>query len=130
MERTDLSLASVDPEILQSQELSANERRRLRVSATPAATLLGQVAENLRTSLFTDDPAEWVDMWQTHSHAARLEWSGGPELAVVLSQLAAKDYEGEIEGVPGLRMRRSDSSYGEMVWLGSDQPVALHLSRV
>jgi hypothetical protein len=83
----------------------------------------------LRTTLFSEDPAAWVDMWQARPDLARVEWMDGPELATVVAHLAAKDYEGTIEGVPGLRITSCDDNAAKMLWLGAIAPVELQLTR-
>ncbi|TDO66656.1 hypothetical protein EV651_104223 [Kribbella sp. VKM Ac-2571] len=114
---------------LVADDLSEQERRLLELTATPAATLLGAVSMILRTTLFSEDPAGWVDMWQARPDLARIEWMDGPELADVVAHLAAKDYEGTIEGVPGLRITSYDDHNAKMHWLGATTPVVLHLTR-
>jgi hypothetical protein len=118
-----------DNAILVADHLSEPERTLLRLTATPAATLLGAVSMILRTTLFSEDPAAWVDMWQARPDLARVEWMDGPELATVVAHLAAKDYEGTIEGVPGLRITTCDDHSAKMLWLGSPSPVELQLTR-
>ena len=115
--------------ILVADDLSEQERILLELTATPAATLLGAVSMILRTTLFSEDPAVWVDMWQARSDLARIEWMDGPELANVVAHLAAKDYEGTIEGVPGLRVTSCDDHSAKMHWLGAATPVELQLTR-
>ncbi|MBB5980773.1 hypothetical protein [Kribbella solani] len=83
----------------------------------------------LRTTLFTDDPVAWVDMWQARPDRARIEWMNGPEIAEVVTHLAAKDHEGEVEGVPGLRLISSTDQVAKLHWLGSTAPVELLLTR-
>ena len=112
-----------------TEDLTEQERALLELMATPAATLLGAVSMILRTTLFSEDPAAWVDMWQARPDLARIEWMDGPELADVVAHLAAKDYEGTIEGVPGLRITSYDDHNAKMHWLGSAAPVVLHLTR-
>ena len=53
-----------------TDELTAQERTLLELTATPAATLLGAASMILRTTLFSEDPAAWVDMWQARPGAA------------------------------------------------------------
>ncbi|MGW6278290.1 hypothetical protein [Kribbella sp. NPDC055071] len=118
-----------DNAILVADGLSDQERTLLELTATPAATLLGAVSMILRTTLFSEDPAAWVDMWQARPDLARVEWMDGPELATVVAHLAAKDYEGTIEGVPGLRITSCDDHAAKMLWLGSISPVELQLTR-
>lgn len=114
---------------LVADDLSLQERALLELTATPAATLLGAVSMILRTTLFSEDPAAWVDMWQARPDLARIEWMDGPELADVVTHLAAKDYEGTIEGVPGLRITSYDDHNAKMLWLGAATPVVLQLTR-
>lgn len=112
-------------------ELTDDERHLLNLTATPAATLLGMVVAALRTSLLAEGEAAWVDFWQARSTVARLEWQDGPEIAEVMTQLAARTAaDGTFEGVPGLRMRDHDDSAGELRWLGGAEPVTLHLTRL
>ncbi len=118
-----------DTAILIADDLSDSERSLLEVTATPAATLLGAVSMILRTTLFADEPAAWVDMWQARPDFARIEWLDGPELSDVVALLAAKDYEGQIEGVPGLRIGSCNDHTAKMHWLGSAVPVELQLTR-
>ncbi|TCO33518.1 hypothetical protein EV652_103520 [Kribbella steppae] len=118
-----------DHAILVADDLSDQERTLLELTATPAATLLGAVSMILRTTLFGEDPAVWVDMWQARPDLARVEWMDGPELPSVVAHLAAKDYDGTIEGVPGLRVTSCDDTSAKMHWLGSPTPVELHLTR-
>ncbi|TCC45966.1 hypothetical protein E0H75_30130 [Kribbella capetownensis] len=118
-----------DNAILVADDLSDQERLLLELMATPSATLLGAVSDILRTTLFGEDPAGWVDMWQARHNLARVEWLDGPELAHVVAHLAAKDYEGTIEGVPGLRITSCDDHTAKMLWLGAAIPVELHLTR-
>lgn len=119
------------PDIVSGTQLSPNEEYNKAYLATPAALLLGQVATVLRTSLFSDRSAHWMDMWQTTSDVARLEWINGPELPVIVAQLAAKDYgEGEFSGVPGLRIESCNQGQAEMAWYGDRKPVLLHISRL
>jgi hypothetical protein len=118
-----------DNAILVADDLSDPERTLLELTATPAATLLGAVSMILRTTLFSADPAAWVDMWQARPDLARVEWMDGPELATVVAHLAAKDYEGTIEGVPGLRITSCDDHSAKMLWLGAAAPVELQLTR-
>lgn len=118
-----------DNAILVADDLSDQERLLLELMATPSATLLGAVSDILRTTLFGEDPAGWVDMWQARHNLARVEWLDGPELADVVAHLAAKDYEGTIEGVPGLRVTSCDDHTARMLWLGASIPVELHLTR-
>jgi hypothetical protein len=118
-----------DNAILVADDLSDQERTLLELTATPAATLLGAVSMILRTTLFSEDPAAWVDMWQARPDLARVEWMDGPELASVVAHLAAKDYEGTIEGVPGLRITSCDDNSAKMLWLGASTPVVLQLTR-
>jgi len=115
--------------VILTDDLTAQERTLLELTATPAATLLGAASMILRTTLFSEDPAGWVDMWQARPDLARIEWSDGPELADVVAHLAAKDYEGQIEGVPGLRITSYDDRSAKMLWLGAATPVVLHLTR-
>lgn len=115
--------------MLVADGLSEPERTLLELTATPAATLLGAVSMSLRTMLFGEDPAGWVDMWQARADLARVEWMDGPELAEVVAHLAAKDYEGQIEGVPGLRITSCDDHSAKLLWLGSAAPVELQLTR-
>jgi hypothetical protein len=118
-----------DNAILVADDLSDQERTLLELTATPAATLLGAVSMILRTTLFSEDPAAWVDMWQARPDLARVEWMDGPELSTVVAHLAAKDYEGAIEGVPGLRITTCDDNSAKMLWLGASAPVELQLTR-
>ena len=111
-------------------ELSGEERHLLDLTATPAATLLGLVSMSLRTTLFGTDPAAWVDMWQAGPTNARLEWQDGPELAVVVAHLAARTYDGNLEGVPGLRPLTHTQYAAQMTWLATPDPVTLHLTRL
>jgi hypothetical protein len=115
--------------VIVTDQLTEPEREALELTATPAATLLGAVSMSLRTTLFAEDPVAWVDMWQARPDLARIEWMDGPELADVVAQLAAKDYEGTIEGVPGLRVLSADDHNAKMHWLGTPTPVVLHLTR-
>ncbi|WP_329005866.1 hypothetical protein OHA18_21010 [Kribbella sp. NBC_00709] len=112
-----------------TDDLSEQERVLLELTATPAATLLGAASMILRTTLFSEDPAAWVDMWQARPDLARIEWMDGPELADVVAHLAAKDYEGTIEGVPGLRITSHDDHNAKLLWLGATTPVVLQLTR-
>ncbi|GAA0596535.1 hypothetical protein HPO96_30225 [Kribbella sandramycini] len=118
-----------DTAILVADDLSDSERTLLARTATPAATLLGAVSMILRTTLFSADPAAWVDMWQARPDLARIEWMDGPELSEVVAHLAAKDYEGQIEGVPGLRITSCNDHTADMLWLGAATPVELQLTR-
>ena len=118
-----------DNAILVADDLSDQERTLLELTATPAATLLGAVSMILRTTLFGEDPAAWVDMWQARPDLARIEWMDGPELAAVVTHLAAKDYEGTIEGVPGLRITSYDDHNAKLHWIGTTTRVVLHLTR-
>lgn len=119
------------PDIVTGTELSPNEVYNKTFLATPAALLLGQVGTVLRTSLFSDRSSQWMDMWQTTTDIARLEWINGPELPDVVTRLAAKDYsDGEFGGVPGLRIESCGEDQAEMVWYGEEEPVTLHLSRL
>ena len=118
-----------DNAILVADDLSDQERTLLELTATPAATLLGAVSMILRTTLFSEDPAAWVDMWQARPDLARVEWMDGPELASVVAHLAAKTYDGAIEGVPGLRITSCDDHSAKMLWLGATTPVELQLTR-
>jgi hypothetical protein len=111
-------------------DLSDDERHLLNLVATPAATLLGLVADVLRTRLFTDDAASWVDLWQTNPSTARVEWQDGPELAEVLEHLLPRTIEGTFEGVPGLRSVTTFDAQAQLVWIGTTSPVALHLTRL
>ncbi|ADB31684.1 hypothetical protein Kfla_2616 [Kribbella flavida DSM 17836] len=111
-------------------DLSDQERHLLNLVATPAATLLGLVADALRTRLFGDDPVTWVDGWQTNPSTARLEWQDGPEVAEVVEHLAARLVEDTVEGVPGLRAVTTTDTHAQLVWLGGTTPVALHLTRL
>jgi hypothetical protein len=115
--------------VILTDELSEQERALLELTATPAAMLLGAASMILRTTLFSEDPATWVDMWQARPDLARIEWSDGPEVADVVAHLAAKDYEGTIEGVPGLRITSYDDNSAKLLWLGAPTPVVLHLTR-
>jgi hypothetical protein len=112
-----------------TDDLSEQERALLELTATPAATLLGAVSMILRTTLFTADPVAWVDMWQARPDLARIEWMDGPELADVVAHLAAKDYEGTIQGVPGLRITSYDDHNAKLHWIGTGTPVLLQLTR-
>lgn len=116
--------------VITDEELSAEERHLLDLTATPAATLLGLVSMSLRTTLFCDDPAEWIDLWQAGPGTARLEWQGGPDVAEVVAHLTAKSYEGTLEGVPGLRPRTCTPYAAQMLWFGSANPITLHLTRL
>ena len=118
-----------DDAILVADDLSGPERTLLELTATPAATLLGVVSISLRTVLFGEDPAGWVDMWQARADLARVEWIDGPELADVVAHLVAKDYDGMIDGVPGLRITSCDDHHAKMLWLGALTPVFLQLTR-
>jgi hypothetical protein len=111
-------------------ELSAEERHLLDLTATPAATLLGLVSMSLRTTLFGDDPVDWIDLWQAGPATARLEWQGGPDIADVVAHLTAKSYEGTLEGVPGLRPRTCTPYAAQMLWFATPNPVTLHLTRL
>lgn len=122
-------MTSTDHAVLPSDALSEQERTLLELTATPAATLLGAASMILRTTLFADDPAAWVDMWQARPDLARIEWQDGPELADVVAHLAAKDYEGTIEGVPGLRITSYDDHNAKLHWIGTGTPVTLQLTR-
>lgn len=116
--------------VITDEELSAEERHLLDLTATPAATLLGLVSMSLRTTLFGDDPAEWIDLWQAGPGTARLEWQGGPDVAEVVAHLTAKSYEGTLEGVPGLRPRTCTPYAAQMLWFATPTPVTLHLTRL
>jgi hypothetical protein len=113
-----------------ADELSSEERHLLDLTATPAATLLGLVSMSLRTTLFGTEPAAWVDMWQAGPTNARLEWQDGPELAAVVAHLAARTYDGNLEGVPGLRPLTHTQYAAQMTWLATPDPVTLHLTRL
>ena len=77
-----------------TDDLSDQERVLLELTATPAATLLGAVSMSLRTTLFSEDPVAWVDMWQAR-----------PDLARMFDWL---DREGYRADLPALRRRRPD----------------------
>ncbi|ONI70000.1 hypothetical protein BWI15_26210 [Kribbella sp. ALI-6-A] len=111
-------------------DLSDDERHLLNLVATPAATLLGLVAGVLRTRLFEEDGATWVDLWQTNPSTARVEWQDGPEIAEVLEHLVPRSIEGTLEGVPGLRAVVTSDTHAQLVWIGTTSPVALHLTRL
>lgn len=123
-------LDEVNPLLLRGADLSPAEREGCELLDTPAAALLGQVGIVLRRSLFNDPTTRWVDMWQTTHDIARLEWINGPDVPVVAARLAAKAYDGNISGVPGLRINECSWYSAQMVWHGQNEPVRLHMTRI
>lgn len=123
-------IRGVNPSFVDGPRLTAAEEDTLQCLATPAATLLGAVGMVLRTSLFNDPTTAWIDVWQTRSHVARMEWMNGPEMPIVAARLASKEIEANVSGIPGLRLVSCDAYSARLTWYGLTEPVDLNLTRL
>lgn len=110
--------------------LTDAESRGLSIYGLSVRLLAGEVITTLRTHLFNRPSATWLDMWLSSPTCVRLEWNSGPSIAAVVRLLAAKEGDGEISGVPGLRMRSSSDVHALMDWYGGEVPVELSLTRL
>lgn len=109
--------------------LTDAERYALSIYGPDVRVLAGEVATTLRTSLFNKTPAAWSDMWLNSQTCVRLEWDRGPEVADVVALLAAREGEGCVHGVPGLRAGQQSAEHALMKWYGGAVPIDLSLTR-
>ncbi len=92
----------------------------------PMAELLGMVVNELGTHLAE---AEWTHGWFAMD-TVRLEWAGGPSIAAVLEVLLPVDVDGELYGVPGLRVSDpGEPGYATLRWLPAP-PTRVHITRL
>ncbi|MFI5706476.1 hypothetical protein [Kribbella sp. NPDC051620] len=120
----------INPYFVDGPELTPTELENLSALSSPAVLLLGQVQTILRTWMFDEPTTAWVDGWPRSHRAARMEWINGPEVPVVAAHLAAKEGDGWMSGVPGLRLTRCDACTATLTWYGHDEPVILYLTRL
>lgn len=100
------------------------EWARLGRRRTPVLELLGMVTEQVRSELGN---ARWTDGWCT-GNGARFEWKGGPSVADVLEMLLPVEYDGEISGIPGLRLQETTAASAMLYWLPTS--TSLYLTRL
>lgn len=120
----------MNPSLVEGNELTPAERYLLDAYATPAAMLLGQVGTVLRTYMFNTPMTGWVDVWQRSRMTARMEWLNGPSVPVVAARLAAQEDDGDVSGVPGLRLDGCDNYSATLTWYGHNEPIHLILTRL
>lgn len=101
------------------------EWSRLGRYRTPATELLGLATEQLRSSLWASD---WTDGWST-GDTARFEWAGGLAIPEVIELLLPAVADGELSGVPGLRLHDRGENWATLRWLPLP-PTRLHLTRL
>lgn len=105
--------------------MSELEWSRLGRSRNPVTELLGLVTEQLRSSLWSSD---WTDGWSA-GDTARFEWAGGLTIPDVLERLLPVVVDGELYGIPGLRLYERGESSASLQWLPIP-PTRLHLTRL
>lgn len=101
------------------------EWARLARRRTPVNELLGLVMNQLGTEL---GEAEWTHGWHGLG-MARLEWAAGPSVATVVDLLLPACVDGELHGIPGLRLKEAEEGYADLRWLAAP-PTRLYITRL
>ncbi|KQC35057.1 hypothetical protein [Frankia sp. ACN1ag] len=114
------------PTVITDGGMTELEWGRVARRRTPVVELLGLVVNQLGTEL---GEAEWTHGWIGLGGTARFEWASGPLLTEVLDVLLPATYDGELDGIPGLRMTEAETNWAILRWLPAP-PTRLYLTRL
>lgn len=100
--------------------------QQLRSYKGTASELLGIVMDRLRSDLFSEDPAAWMD-GSTNPRQVRVKWLRGPSVSQVVQLLlpVGQGEKGVIDmdyGIPGLRLETLSYEGAVLTWHARPNP--------